>query len=314
MMDKILIVEDELPSLEALVKRFREKGYEVVGADSKKEAIESIRKSAPFDVAIVDIKLSDLDEEGGLDVTKELRSKDLFTQIIILTAYGVLKNVYKAMKYGIWQYIDKNMEGVNVNELLTLEVEKALRHKKGVIERFLGKPKEDIPKRLRYRRSAEIEKELLEGLRRFGLPEGMVTEKQIEEVLDRQQDKGDSLEEILIGMGIEEGCINNTLSRQLDIDYIYLAPDQIDAEVIQSFQEELLRAHCLIPIAKRDNHLILLMADPKDSQIIEKIKSITRCEVGIFLGSPTNIMEIIDRVFGEIDRKKSISQLPVEVQ
>lgn len=124
-MYRILIVDDELDVLKSMVESFRMRGYETEGVDNKKEAIEFIHRNPPFDVAIIDMKLSWIDdEEGGLEVAKAVKEKDLSTEIIIVTAYGSLKNVYKVMSFGIFTYIDKHMK--NYLEILHSDVEKAL--------------------------------------------------------------------------------------------------------------------------------------------------------------------------------------------
>ncbi len=306
-MSKILIVDDELTTLKEMVEKLKEKGYEVEGVDSKEEAIETIRESPAFDVAVVDMKLREGDEEGGLDVVKAVRLKNLFTQIIVLTAYGTLENVRKAMEFGIWQYIDKTRE--SANEILYSEVEKALEHKNRILERLLGRPREEISEvKEEYRRSLETEKALLEGVKKYAVPEGLITKKQLEDALKEQEEKKISLEKALVNNGVEEGPINWTLSKQLNAPYIYLIPETIDAEVVQNIPEEILRVCCLIPIAKIDNQLTVVIADPNDSQSIELIETITGCQVKVFLGSPKNIMETINKILGGVGRKKLLQK------
>ncbi|MDI6736731.1 MAG: response regulator [bacterium] len=306
-MSKILIVDDNLTALKEMVERLEEKGYEVEKADSKEEAIEIIRESAVFDVAVVDMKLREEEEEGGLKVVKAVRLKDSFTQIIVLTAYGSLENVRKAMEFGIWQYIDKKRE--SANDILYSQMEKALEHKNLILEKLLGRHKEEIPEvKKEYRRSLETEMALLEGLKNYAVPEGLITEKQLEDALKEQEEKKISLEKALINNRVEEGSINWTLSKQLNVPYIYLIPETIDTEVVQNIPEEILRVCCLIPIAKIDNQLTVVIADPNDSQSIELIETITGCQVKVFLGSPKNIMETINKILGGIGRKKLLQK------
>ncbi|MEW6617829.1 MAG: response regulator [bacterium] len=302
-MARILIVDDELTTLKEIVEKSKEKGYEIEGVDNKEEAIDIIEKSPAFDVAVVDMKLREEDEEGGLEVVRVVRLKDSFTQIIVLTAYGSLENVRKAMEFGIWQYIDKTRE--SANDILYSEVEKALEHKNLILERLLGRPKEEIPEvKKEYRRSLETEMALLEGVKKYAIPEGLITEKQLENALKEQEEKKISLEEALINNRVEEGSINWTLSKQLNVPYIYLIPETIDTEVVQKIPEEILRVCCLIPIAKIDNQLTVVTADPNDSQSLELIETITGCQVKVFLGSPDNIRETIKEILGKIGKRR----------
>lgn len=132
MVNKILVVDDDPRVIEELISDLEEEGYEITSARSKKDAGNIISMNPPFDLAIVDMKLA-TDEEGGLDVIKEVRDKDSLSEIIVLTAYGSLENVYKAMKYHIWNYIDKKMKGI-IAENVILQVKEALKHKQNIQE------------------------------------------------------------------------------------------------------------------------------------------------------------------------------------
>ncbi|MEW6617830.1 MAG: HD domain-containing phosphohydrolase [bacterium] len=142
-MSKILIVDDNLTALKEIVERFKEKGYEIEGVDNKEEAIDIIKKSPAFDVVVVDMKLREGDEKGGMEVAKAVREKDTLTEIIVLTAHGDYEKVCEAMKLlRLWGYINRNMD--DANQTLDVEVEKALTYvgiqreqvtfKKGFIE------------------------------------------------------------------------------------------------------------------------------------------------------------------------------------
>jgi len=129
-MAKILIVDDE--HMEKMKPKFEDKGHEVIGFDNKKEAINIIQKTVPFDVAIIDMNLGDLDKEGGLEIANEVRERSSLTEIIIITAYADYKNIYKTMEVRLWGYIDRNLD-----HNLNLEVDKALKYvevQKGVFE------------------------------------------------------------------------------------------------------------------------------------------------------------------------------------
>jgi CheY-like chemotaxis protein len=103
-MEKILCVE-EVDTRDAWVRdELKEKGYEVIFVNTKEEVIDAVQSSRPFDLAIVGMRMIG-DSRGGLEVIREIRTKDPFTEIIVLTASGTLKNVYQGMKFCIWQYI-----------------------------------------------------------------------------------------------------------------------------------------------------------------------------------------------------------------
>jgi len=79
---KILVVDDE-PSIVTLVKFNLEKaGFEVKTAIDGREAVNKCGKET-FDLMVLDVMLPELD---GLEVVKELRSKQINIPILMLTA------------------------------------------------------------------------------------------------------------------------------------------------------------------------------------------------------------------------------------
>ncbi|MFV9511181.1 response regulator [Tepidibacillus sp. LV47] len=79
---KILVVDDE-PSIVTLVKFNLEKtGFDVETAFDGRQAVERCEKE-PFDLMVLDVMLPGLD---GLEVLKELRTKQINIPILMLTA------------------------------------------------------------------------------------------------------------------------------------------------------------------------------------------------------------------------------------
>ncbi|MFA4016860.1 MAG: hypothetical protein RUDDFDWM_001971 [Candidatus Fervidibacterota bacterium] len=60
--------------------------------------------------------------------------RDIFTEVIVLTAYGSIANAVECMKRGAYDYVEKNIPGVDVYDLLAMKVERALEERKGILE------------------------------------------------------------------------------------------------------------------------------------------------------------------------------------
>jgi len=54
----------------------------------------------------------------------------VFTEVIVLTAYGNVANAVECMKRGAFDYVEKNIPGVDVFEILSLKVAQALERRK----------------------------------------------------------------------------------------------------------------------------------------------------------------------------------------
>jgi ActR/RegA family two-component response regulator len=63
---------------------------------------------------------------SGLEVMQTALSTDVFTEVIVLTAYGNVANAVECMKRGAFDYVEKNIPGVDVFELLSLKLAQAL--------------------------------------------------------------------------------------------------------------------------------------------------------------------------------------------
>jgi DNA-binding response OmpR family regulator len=81
MVERVLIVEDEIALRESLSFNLEREGYEVEAVADGVQALESIRKRAP-DVIILDLMLPGID---GLEVTRRLRN-DSSIPVLMLTA------------------------------------------------------------------------------------------------------------------------------------------------------------------------------------------------------------------------------------
>ncbi len=126
---RILIVDDE-DSVRAAVKRRLERdGHVVDEADNEKAAAERIQASEQsYDVVVTDMVMNS--EHAGVEVLKSAIASDIFTEVIVLTAYGNVANAVECMKLGAFDYVEKNIPGVDVYDLLAMKVEQALQRRR----------------------------------------------------------------------------------------------------------------------------------------------------------------------------------------
>ncbi|MCH8028630.1 MAG: sigma-54-dependent Fis family transcriptional regulator [Candidatus Dadabacteria bacterium] len=100
---KILVVDDE-ESIRWVIGRHMEKaGYSIEYASSGNEALKK-GTDRSLSLIILDLKLPDM---GGLEVFEELRTAEVQTPVIIITAQNTMKNAIEAMKLGAYDYIAK---------------------------------------------------------------------------------------------------------------------------------------------------------------------------------------------------------------
>jgi DNA-binding response OmpR family regulator len=111
MKKKILIVEDEVKLIKGLRVNLEREGYEVIWALDGEEGLNTVHREAP-DLILLDIMLP---RKDGLDVCRELRSQNVSTPIIMLTAKGEEVDKVVGLEIGADDYITKPF---SVKELL----------------------------------------------------------------------------------------------------------------------------------------------------------------------------------------------------
>ncbi|MBC8104920.1 MAG: response regulator [Cytophagales bacterium] len=128
-MCRILIVDDEDEVRMALARRLEREGYTVNTAGSEAEGLTTLKESDhPFDIVVTDMNMGD--PHSGVRILEGAVSRDVFTEVIVLTAYGNVANAVETMKRGAFDYVEKNLPGVDVFELIVLKVEQAAQRRR----------------------------------------------------------------------------------------------------------------------------------------------------------------------------------------
>ncbi|MBI4841835.1 MAG: sigma-54-dependent Fis family transcriptional regulator [candidate division NC10 bacterium] len=100
---RILLVDDEADTLDACTQILRKDGYQVETAVSAREAIQLLR-SRPFDLAITDLKMPQVD---GLELLKAIKRVDPEMAVVMITGYATVETAVASMKEGAYDYIPK---------------------------------------------------------------------------------------------------------------------------------------------------------------------------------------------------------------
>jgi two-component system response regulator AtoC len=102
-MKRILVVDDEESIRVTLSALLGHRGYLVVSAETAKSALEILSKQE-IDFVLADVRMPDMD---GIELTKEIVSKQIPATVIVMSAYGSVDNAIEAMKAGAYDYITK---------------------------------------------------------------------------------------------------------------------------------------------------------------------------------------------------------------
>jgi DNA-binding NtrC family response regulator len=103
LMDNVLIVEDHDQLREQLGRFYQEEGYRVTTAASGEDALDKLAQEK-FAIVVSDVKMPGID---GFQLARYIREKSSDTDIILITAFGNIKQAVEAMKLGASDYITK---------------------------------------------------------------------------------------------------------------------------------------------------------------------------------------------------------------
>lgn len=113
-MKKVLVVDDTKNIRVLLTTCLEVNGFEVSTASNGDEALELFEKST-FDLVFLDIKMP---EVSGTQVLRKIRSMGIDTPVVIMTAFGTVKNAVECTKLGAVAYLQKPFTADKVKTLL----------------------------------------------------------------------------------------------------------------------------------------------------------------------------------------------------
>ncbi|HEV8267632.1 MAG TPA: sigma-54 dependent transcriptional regulator [Thermoanaerobaculia bacterium] len=111
---KVLIVEDEAGTREALVDLVTDLGHEVRSCSGAAEARRLLSESLP-DVVLTDLMLQDGE---GLDVVRAASGLGVGCESVVLTGHGSVKAAVDAMKAGAYDFLLKPLKPTQLEALL----------------------------------------------------------------------------------------------------------------------------------------------------------------------------------------------------
>ncbi|MHB0999942.1 MAG: response regulator [Armatimonadota bacterium] len=131
-MCRLLIVDDEDEIRAAIERRMKREGYQVDIATGEIDAISKIADDArSYDIVLTDMVMENPD--SGMNVLQTALSQDIFTEVIVLTAYGNVANAVECMKRGAFDYVEKNIPGVDVYDLMSMKVSQAMERRRSSV-------------------------------------------------------------------------------------------------------------------------------------------------------------------------------------
>jgi len=103
MKHRILVIEDEMIMRVTIEDSLKADGYKVSAFERGEDGIKAYRDGT-FHLVLTDVRLPSM---NGLEVLRRIREIDATAQVILMTAFGTIKDAVDAMKLGAFDYITK---------------------------------------------------------------------------------------------------------------------------------------------------------------------------------------------------------------
>jgi len=113
-MKKILVIDDEKPTLKMFRLFFDVYGYTVLTAEDGVKGLEAFKKEKPS-IVFTDIKMPGID---GFEVLKRIKEIDPRAQVIIITGHGDADLEGKAFDLHATDFINKPIEKIALDKAL----------------------------------------------------------------------------------------------------------------------------------------------------------------------------------------------------
>jgi type II secretory ATPase GspE/PulE/Tfp pilus assembly ATPase PilB-like protein len=131
------------------------------------------------------------------------------------------------------------------------------------------------------------------------LAAGVVTEQHIAAALAQQGRTGQRMGEALVELGAAtENDIGWALARQFGYTFLDLSPEALDAELVASFPEGLLRRLQVVPLVRTESSLSAGFGDPTDQAAVAELERVSGMRIEPYVVAPSKLLQALDRLEG----------------
>jgi type IV pilus assembly protein PilB len=124
----------------------------------------------------------------------------------------------------------------------------------------------------------------------------IVTEAQVKQALDIAKGSGKRIGEAMVEAGFcKEADIAKALAAQFDMEFVNLdAPNTAAAVDMSLVPQDLIKKHLILPLAKTNGRLRLVIHDPMDLEMLDMLRFRLNSEIDTAIAPKTSIKSFID--------------------
>lgn len=101
---QVLLVDDEKPFVDTMIKRLTKRELDVTPAYDGNEALAKLKENPRIEVVILDVKMPGMD---GIETLGEIKKGYPLVEVIMLTGHATVESAIDGMKKGAFDYLMK---------------------------------------------------------------------------------------------------------------------------------------------------------------------------------------------------------------
>ena len=291
---RVLLVDDEPGVVKALTRIFRQENYEIVTANNGAEALECL-KEAPVQVVISDYMMPGM---SGADLLKKIKAIYPETIRIMLTGHADTSAVMGAINEGaVYKFILKpwNDDDLRLTVALALEQYDLIRKNKALQLENAKKSKEiSALARLSVSNRSQLGTMLHK--------KNLLTSAQLQELHRLQQNRKEPFIRLLLERDwVPEREIRKLLRQELMFEEVALSEFQIDPAMRELIPRSFCEKQLVVPLRLEGRRLMLAVADPMDSGLIEDVRFTAGLDVLIVMADVAAIRQKLLALYGDAE-------------
>src|ERR1051326_3035418 len=127
--------------------------------------------------------------------------------------------------------------------------------------------------------------------------DGLLSAKQVEELLEQQKKEGTRLLKLILDKAyVSEQDMTVSIGRVLNTPPINLPRITIPLDIADLLPREMAHTHKIVPVSRIENKLFLAMADPLNVLAIDDVRRITRLDVAPMIASEKAIVDKLNNI------------------
>jgi len=127
----VLLVDDEVPFVEAMTKRLKKRELDIIPAYTGEEALLKLKEHLNVEVVILDVKMPGMD---GIETLEEIKKRHPLKEVIMLTGHATVESAIEGMKKGAFDYLMKPCDIELLVNKVTEAAKKKRHHEEKIIE------------------------------------------------------------------------------------------------------------------------------------------------------------------------------------